>query len=55
MHRTNTNIFKGEIYMNNKVLGNNFEKESLSVVKSPEKSAFSIKQNNDELLLKNKS
>ncbi len=35
--------------------GNNFEKESLSVVKSPEKSAFSIKQNNDELLLKNKS
>jgi alpha-D-xyloside xylohydrolase len=35
--------------------GKGIEKKSFSVVKSPEKTAFGIKQNGDELLLKNKS
>ena len=35
--------------------GEGFEKESFSVVKSPEKTAFSLKQNGDALLLKSKS
>lgn len=35
--------------------GTNFTKESLSVIKTPEKTAFSIKQQGDELLLKSEN